>query len=304
MPTTYTDQFYQIDPGVPPAAGTVLTVQRLNIIDQDNNNLIGNAGNDTVAGSDITSTWPGDTVRVNVNGSIRTITGTTFYLADGRRFFTPTDGSRLYGGTFVSSTFVTTQGTMPVGSLGPTCFTCGTRISTLEGEMPIEALRLGDRVLTMDHGYQPIRWIGRQVVEAMGDFAPVEFAAGSLGNHQTLLVSPQHRVLVRGARTELFFAETEVLVSAIHLVGMPGVTRSYQAEVTYMHLLFDRHEVIFGNGAPSESFHPSSQMIESDRALRAEIAAIFPDCPGLQPGKRVPAARPMLSGREAALLAA
>ena len=106
MPTTYTDQFYQIDPGVPPAAGTVLTVQRLNIIDQDNNNRIGNAGNDSVAGSDITSTWPGDTVTVNVNGSIRTITGTTFYLADGRRFFTPTDGSQCFmAAPFVSSTF-------------------------------------------------------------------------------------------------------------------------------------------------------------------------------------------------------
>lgn len=304
MPTTYTDQFYQIDPGVPPAAGTVLTVQRLNIIDQNDNNLIGNAGNDTVAGSDITSTWPGDTVTVNVNGSMRTITGTTFYLADGRRFFTPTDGSRLYGGTFVSSTFVTTQGNMPVGGLGPTCFTQGTLIATLEGAVPIEGLRLGDRVLTMDHGYQPIRWIGRQVVDATGNFAPVSFTAGALGNDQTLLVSPQHRMLVRGARTEVLFGETEVLVPAVHLVGMAGVTRVYLPEVCYMHLLFDHHEIIFGNGAPSESFHPGGQLIESDRALRAEIAAIFPDCPGLLPGPRVPAARPLLSGREASLLAA
>ncbi len=304
MPTTYTDQFYLIDPSAPPAAGTVLTVYRFDLVDQNNNNLIGNAANDSIDGSDISRTYPGDTVTVTVNGVTRTITGTTFYLADGRRIFTPTDGSNLYEGTFVSSTFVSTQGNLPVGNLGPTCFAIGTRISTIEGEVPIEELRLGDRVLTLDNGYEPVRWIGRHVTDATGSFAPVQFASGVLGNHQALLVSPQHRVLMQGARTELLFGETEVLIAAIHMVGRAGVTRVYQPEVTYMHLLFDRHEIIFGNGAPSESFHPGGLILTCDRALRAEIAAIFPDCPGLKAGCRVGAARPMLSGREALLLAA
>ena len=35
MPTTYTDQFFDMDPANPPAAGTTLTVQVYDLVDQN-----------------------------------------------------------------------------------------------------------------------------------------------------------------------------------------------------------------------------------------------------------------------------
>ena len=303
MPTTYTDQFYQIDPAAPPAQGTVLTPVTLNLVDQNSNGTITSNGNngDSLDGSDITAVWPGDTITVIRNGQPQTITGTTFYLADGRRFFTPTDGTVLQTGTFDSSTFVTTQGAMPVSALGPPCFTPGTLVRVPGGEVAIESLEVGDLVETMDHGAQPLRWIGRRTVAATGNFAPVRIAAGTLGNARDLLVSPQHRMLVAGPEVEICFAEPAILVAAKHLVGMEGVTEAPMPQVDYIHLLFDRHEIIFAEGAPSESFHPDSWMLDEDPALLAEVAAIFPD---IADRDAAVAARRVLTAREARLLAA
>ena len=92
-----------------------------------------------------------------------------------------------------------------------------------------------------------------------------------------LVVSPQHRVLVSGALPELLFGENEVLVAAIHLVGRPGITRVEAAEVTYLHLMFDRHEIVLSDGLWSESFQPGDRTLAGmDHAQRAEIEALFP----------------------------
>jgi hypothetical protein len=118
------------------------------------------------------------------------------------------------------------------------------------------------------------------------------------------MVSPEHRMLMTGWLAELNFGEDEVLVAAKHLVGMPGITRQEQAEITYLHLLFDRHEIVFAEGAPSESLHPSSWLITGDSALRAEIVAVFPELMDRLAGPPLPAARRVVSRREARLIAA
>lgn len=302
---TYKDQFFLIDPSSPPVAGTSLNFARYTLTDANNDNDFDRFNNDLINGSDITSSYPGDTVTVNVPGVGNvTYTGTTFYLANGQTVFTPNAGQVLQNGTFVSATWVNTQGPLLVNQLGPACFCKGTLLRVPGGAVAIEALSPGDRVETMDHGAQTVRWIGRQTVGGSGDFAPVQFDAGAIGNNRPLTVSPQHRVMLAGARAELLFAEPEVLVPALHLVGLSGARRMPMATVTYLHLLFDRHEIVFSEGAPTESFHPGSQLMDGDRALRAEIAAIFPDCPGLVRGAAVPVARPVLAGYEARLLAA
>ena len=85
------------------------------------------------------------------------------------------------------------------------CFTRGTLIKTDQGERPIEELAAGDMVLTMDHGYQPIRWIGSSKRAATGDLAPILIRKGALGNDRDLRVSPQHRMLLQGWQAELLF---------------------------------------------------------------------------------------------------
>lgn len=305
MPTTYTDQFYQMDPANPPPAGTVLTPVTLDLVDRTSNNVITSTGSngDSLDGVDITAVYNGDTVTVDHNGTPLTITGTTFYLADGRRFFTPNDGTVLQSDPLISTTYVPNNTSMSVGSLGPPCFTAGTLIRVPDGAVPVETLKTGDLVETMDHGPQFLRWVGQRQVAATGDLAPVSIAAGALGNDRDLLVSPEHRMLVTGWLAELNFGEEDVLVAAKHLVGLPGIVRQEQARVTYLHLLFDRHEIVFAEGAASESLHPSSWLIERDSALRTEIAAVFPDILDRLDGPPVASARRVVTRREARLIA-
>ncbi|MHC0054069.1 Hint domain-containing protein [Actibacterium sp. D379-3] len=158
------------------------------------------------------------------------------------------------------------------------CFAAGTFILTPHGERTVESLKPGDLVITADHGLQPIRWIGIRAVPATGPLAPVRIRRGTLGNTRDLRVSPQHRMLLGGYRAELLFGESEVLVPALHLVDDLAITREAGGTVTYVHLLFDRHEVIFAEGTPSESFHPGHVGLDAILApAREELFRLFPD---------------------------
>ncbi|PKP83673.1 MAG: type I secretion protein [Alphaproteobacteria bacterium HGW-Alphaproteobacteria-2] len=305
MPQTYLDQFFLIDPANPPAVGSALTVTKLTMTDQNDDNDFDRFNNDSVNGSDIISSWPGDRVTVNVPGVGNvTYTGITFYLANGQRVFTPTDGQALESGTFVRSTFVNTQGPLLLSQLGPPCFTIGTLIDTPEGPMPVEVLRPGMAVTTRDHGAQPLRWIGRQLHRAAGAFAPVRFMAGALGNTRDLLVSQQHRMLITGWRAELLFGEPEVLAPARHLVNGDTIHLQPGGEVEYFHLLFDRHEIVTAEGIPSESFYPLGPGAEADRAIQAELHTLFPGFSRTDMHSRWQLARPVLRAHEARLLMA
>ncbi|MGB8811840.1 MAG: Hint domain-containing protein [Paracoccaceae bacterium] len=183
------------------------------------------------------------------------------------------------------------------------CFVAGTRILTQDGEVAVETLVPGDLVMTHDDGLQPLRWIGRRVVAAVGDFAPIRIRAGTFGAHRTLLLSPQHRVLIRDSLAELLFGEEEVLVAAKDLVNDRSVTVRAGGEVEYVHLLFDRHQVIYSEGLATESFLPGPQTTRSfERAIVDEICAIFPE---IDPDTGVgysPSARRTLRGYEAQVL--
>ena len=128
------------------------------------------------------------------------------------------------------------------------CFTRGTLIKTDQGERPIEELAAGDMVLTMDHGYQPIRWIGSSKRAATGDLAPILIRKGALGNDRDLRVSPQHRMLLQGWQAELLFGELEVLATAKSLLNDHSILRDEGGEVEYFHMLFDTHEIIYAEG--------------------------------------------------------
>jgi hypothetical protein len=183
------------------------------------------------------------------------------------------------------------------------CFVAGTRIATPGGEVAVERLQPGDLVLTLDHGAQPLRWIGARTVPAAGDFAPVRIRAGSFGRHRGLMLSPQHRVLVRDEAAELLFGEAEVLVAARDLVDGWSVTRVEGGEVTYVHLLFDRHEVVWSEGLATESFLPGPQTVSAfdDPALQ-ELHALFPDFDARLGTGYGPAARRALKRHEAEVL--
>ncbi|MBU2992969.1 Hint domain-containing protein [Octadecabacter sp. 1_MG-2023] len=159
------------------------------------------------------------------------------------------------------------------------CFTPGTRIATQRGLVAVDDLEIGDLVVTRDHGLQPVRWTEGRTVPAVDRFAPVRISKNVLaGQERDLIVSPQHRVLFQGYRAELLFGESEVLVSAKHLVDGVDVVQEESGMVTYVHIMFDQHEIIYAEGAPTESFHPGDIGFSavSDEA-REELFAIFPE---------------------------
>lgn len=157
------------------------------------------------------------------------------------------------------------------------CFARGTRLRTAQGQRRIEDLRAGDMVATLDHGLQPIRWIGSTRVPARGDLAPIMIRKGALGNRRDLRVSPQHRMLLRGWQASLLFGEDEVLVPAKSLLNDHNILREEGGEVEYFHILFDRHEILWAEGALSESFHPGQQGWKAlDQPTRTEILHLFP----------------------------
>jgi hypothetical protein len=308
MPTFYTDQAYLIDPIAPPPVGTILTFETITIEDRNDNGVIGPAtggvGNrDRIEGSPITGVYVGDTITVRLtNGDVVTITGVTFYTNDGGRYFTPTDSTILQNGVeFLSSTFVNPSTSIPVSSLLPICFTPGTRILTPDGDVPVESLAVGDLVVTLDRGPQPVRWIGRRSFPGHGRSEPVRIAAGALGNAREMRVSRQHRFLLRGWRADLHFGESEVLVAVCHLLNGTSIAASPCAEVDYIHLLFDRHEIIFAEGAPTESFHPGDWVLSQDREVMSEVLALFPELVA-ETSARARTARPVVRGRPAMVL--
>jgi len=165
------------------------------------------------------------------------------------------------------------------------CFTPGARIATARGPRPVEDLRPGDLVATLDNGLQPVLWAGRRRAPGQGRSRPVELAPGVLGNAQMLRLSPQHRVLVRRDGNER-------LVPVKALIGRPGVRRAAAGPVCYLHLLFERHEVILADGAPVESLLPAPMALAS--LTGAERAGLFALLPGLGRGQRYEPARDLL----------
>lgn len=187
------------------------------------------------------------------------------------------------------------------------CFTAGTMIATPGGLRKVEDLRVGDLVMTADNGAQAIRWIKarrvhRWVLSATERLRPVRIKAGALGEgcpEVDLLVSQQHRMLVRSRIAERMFEADEVLVAAKHLIGLPGIEVAEDvADVTYLHFLCDRHEVVFANGAPTESLYAGPMAMKAlGEAAVAEILGLFPEL-GQMGSFGLTPARVLVKGRE------
>lgn len=167
------------------------------------------------------------------------------------------------------------------------CFATGTMIRTTKGILAVETLQSGDMVLTRDNGLQPIRWIGSrklstEILAAAPHLRPIRIKAGSLGRNipvNDLIVSPQHRVLVRSKIAQRMFGTDEVLVAAKQLLDVEGIDIAEDIhEVEYFHFMFDRHEIVFSNGAEAESLYTGPVALRSvSPDSRKEILSLFPE---------------------------
>jgi Ca2+-binding RTX toxin-like protein len=273
----------------------------------------GGAGNDTIVIANNSAT-PGFTIGGTIDGGSSetdTLDLTAWGFAGTNVIYNPTDPK---AGTiqFLDSSG-NVIGTMTFTDIERiiTCFTPGSLATTDRGLIAVEDLRVGDRVLTRDAGFQPIVWTGRQVLSEVAllvepRFRPVRISAGALGHGvpaRDMVVSPQHRVLFSGPRADVLFGESEVLVPAQHLVGRPGIAVDKRGPVTYIHFMCASHQIVMVDGCWSESFQPGDQSLAglADDA-RAELLSLFPGLAEDQIPSAYPAARPSLKRHESALL--
>lgn len=157
-------------------------------------------------------------------------------------------------------------------------FARGTMITLADGrQRAIEALAVGDRVLTRDHGPQILRWIGRATLRAVGAFAPVVIAKGTLGNASDLIVSQHHRIFLYQRKKLPGAATSELLVQAKHLVDGEHVFLREGGFVDYFSLVFDQHEIVYAEGVPAESLMVTEATVARLPAeIAAEVEARFP----------------------------
>jgi len=187
----------------------------------------------------------------------------------------------------------------------PPCFTTGALIDTPLGPRAVETLKVGDEINTADAGPQKIRWIGSKRVLARGANVPIRIRAGYSENTRDMLVSPQHRILQRGVDCELLFGAPEVFASAKDLIDGTNVTADTSLkEVTYFHILLDEHQVIFCEGAATESLFLAVQSLALfDQPARDEIQGLFGQIGADVPsGYHTETARPTLKAHETRLL--
>lgn len=230
------------------------------------------------------------------DGSTRNVALSVFQTTTGELFVAPsqsaTTNAVLSGAaiTSVRLNSLVANGSQSAGLLTNrpivdfVCFAAGTLIRTPKGEVAVETLTPGALVMTADHGAQPVRWVGRAKIDLGQNpqLRPVRIAKGALGEGLPLVdltVSPQHRVLVRSKIAQRMFGAAEVLVAAKQLLALDGIELAQDLDsVTYVHFLFDSHQVVWSNGAQTESLFTGPQALESvGPAARDEILQIFPE---------------------------
>lgn len=240
-----------------------------------------------------TFTWFVDNVQVSSQSFTNTQLDALF---GGTRFlYAGLTGAKFAPGTGVANDFQLTGNFV--------CFANGTRIRTDRGETPVEGLKPGDLVYTLDAGYQPICWIGSRALDpemlrANPRLRPIHIRAGALapGVPETdLILSPQHRLLLRSKIAQRLFGSREVLIPAVKLLALNGVSRLSELEgLSYWHILTPHHQVLIANGAPAESLYLGAQArVALGGEARAEIAALFPEilAPDFEPDPARPFAQ-------------
>ncbi|MCC1481500.1 Hint domain-containing protein [Roseibaca sp. Y0-43] len=157
-------------------------------------------------------------------------------------------------------------------------FCAGTRIMAGDGQLvPIETLEAGDYVLTRDNGAQPLLWVGKITVRAVGLFAPVRLPPGLLGNLGPLSVGPLQRIFLYQRGGLAAHGRSEALVQARYLVDGDRVQQREGGFATYHALVFDDHQIIYAEGVPTESLLVSRATVARlPEDFARDLSARFP----------------------------
>jgi hypothetical protein len=154
----------------------------------------------------------------------------------------------------------------------PACFCRGTLILSDRGEVAVEDLMIGDRLVTVSGAARRVKWIGHRAydgrfVAANRGVLPIRVAAGALAAGvpaRDLLLSPEHALYLDGA-----------LVPAGQLVNGATIRQEKSVDrVEYFHIELEGHDVILAEGAPAETY------VDCDNRFMfhngAEFARLYP----------------------------
>jgi len=123
----------------------------------------------------------------------------------------------------------------------------GTNIMTLDGEMPVEHLTPGDRVITRDSGMAVVR----EIRVTKTKMQPIRIKAGSLGHtrpDRDMIAAPGMLVHIRDWRAEVLFGAQTALVPAHQLVDGEYLSKLSPREITTYQLIFDREHILYADG--------------------------------------------------------
>ena len=133
----------------------------------------------------------------------------------------------------------------------PTCYRAGTHILTDRGEIAVEGLSVGDNVMTVFGHVSKVAWIGHRSIDCLRHpdprrAWPVLVRAQAFAEnapHRDLWLSPDHAVFVDG-----------VLIPIRQLINGTTIEQVPVDTVSYYHVELPRHDVLFAEGLPAESY--------------------------------------------------
>jgi hypothetical protein len=151
-----------------------------------------------------------------------------------------------------------------------------TPIETTRGPVLAERLRLGDKVVTAGAGNQPVRWIVKRTVPALGHFRPIRLRAPFLGLGRDVVVAPDHRVRLDWTDSEFTHDDEEVLVPAVMFAnGMHARGDTRRRLVEYYQVLLDVHDCLLHDGLWAESLF-LGKMVRQPGILASTALGVAP----------------------------
>ncbi len=178
------------------------------------------------------------------------------------------------------------------------CFLSGTLIETADGPMPVEMLRAGQQVTTIEQGgrvARPLRWVGSRTIDAADipddeDAYPVRIRAGAFAPDQPLrdlLVTGEHGIHVGGG-----LIPARMLVNGRSILRDTGIAR-----YIVHHVELDTHAILLAEGLPVESYLDTGNRASFDAAESPASGRPWPR--RARRSWRGDAAAPLTVGREA-----
>lgn len=123
----------------------------------------------------------------------------------------------------------------------------GTPVMTLDGELPVDFLNIGDRILTRCGAR---RLIGIEITRVQ-NARVVRIAQGTLGMDRPaddMIVAPDQPILIRDWRAKALYGKATAMVPAARLADGEYIRAEVLAEVRLYTLRFAEETVIYAGG--------------------------------------------------------